>query len=219
MIRTATISTLVLAFIAAAFVAHASTEKVYRVYEVQLDIVRDGMRIPPQATTMAAGEPARFEVACPRCGTLRVHQRVEKFPGTKGERVLVELEVFQLKGNKAMRLVAPTLGVWLGEAQSSSFKTDIGLLEIRTRVDGVQNVSMPSQRRDTMPADYGLNRWLRQLVRPYRSPDEAAFDQVCSACVALSQPCASARSRASMARSIDCTIKSASERGGLDSVR
>lgn len=166
MIRIVVFSLLWLSIASGTVTTATSGEKPYQVYAVQLDIARNGVRIPSQPITVAIGESSRFDVACPRCGTLRVHQRVEKFPGTKGERVLVELELFQLRGGKLTRLVAPTLGVWLGEAQSSSFKTDIGVLDISTRVEGVRNVSLPARGMGTMPADYSLERWLHPMIRP-----------------------------------------------------
>ncbi|MGQ0622028.1 MAG: hypothetical protein ACT4QA_19265 [Panacagrimonas sp.] len=166
MFRTAVLSFLWLTLAAGAIPAFADGEKPYQGYAVQLDIVRNGVRLPSPPVTVVGGESARFDMACPHCGILRVHQRVEKFPGTRGERVLVELELFQVRGGRLNRLVAPTLGVWLGEAQSSSFKTDIGVLEIRTRVEGVRKVSLAPLGVGTIPADYSLKAWLRPMVPP-----------------------------------------------------
>lgn len=138
----------------------------FEAYALQLEIARDGVKIPVQALQLPAGEPARFETRCPRCGTLRVHQRIQRFPGTQGQRVLVELEIFQISGARMSRLVAPTLGLWLGEAQTSSFTTDIGTLEIRARVEGVGALTQPTADVDTFPADRDLTHWLHRPLVP-----------------------------------------------------
>lgn len=147
--------------------AGSTVERHDESYELDLRIARDGVWIPSQIATLAAGEPTHSDLACPRCGTLRVHQRVAKFPGTEGERVLVELELFQVQGTRLVRLVAPTLGVWLGEPQSNSFKTDIGVLEISARVVGLGDTGAAPADVETIPADSGLNQWLQ---RPSAQP-------------------------------------------------
>lgn len=166
MMKKTAISLFLIMFISTSAWAGRPSEAGFAAYDLQLEITRDGMRVPSPALRVPAGEPARFEMGCPRCGTLRVHQRIKRFPGTQGQRVLVELEIFQVVGGRQNRLVAPTLGLWLGEAQSSSFKTDIGTLEIRARVEGVGVLAQPTSAVDTYPADRDLNRWLLRPLVP-----------------------------------------------------
>lgn len=157
--------------VAALGVAAGSVQAVDRLgsrsYEVELKIARDGVLIPSPVTGSVTGESLRFDLACPRCGTLRVHQRVTQFPGTGPERVLVELELFQVRGVRVARLVAPTLGVKLGESQRTVFKTDIGMIEISARVQDLGEVQRVEPDVQTIPADEGLNQWLQ---RPAAQP-------------------------------------------------
>lgn len=153
-------------FLSASARAERPAEPAFAAYDLQLEITRDGLRAPAPALRIPVGEPARFEMSCPRCGTLRVHQRIKRFPGTQGQRVLVELEIFQVAGARLNRLVAPTLGLWLGEAHTSSFKTEIGTLEIRAQVAGVGVLAQPTSAVDTYPADRDLDRWLRRPQLP-----------------------------------------------------
>lgn len=166
MIRFAVICTLFCTLLGLSTAAQAAAEELPWAYLVRLDISRDGQRLPPASSQINAGESTRFDLDCPQGGILRVHQRVTAFPGTQGQRALVELELFRVAGRRSARLVAPTLGVWLGQVQVDRFRTDMGLIEVRATVVAVRTGPAPAGSVSTGPADLGLSNWLNPPARP-----------------------------------------------------
>lgn len=157
--RSASLRLILLLCLATATCARATAPDAIQAYQVRLQLSRDGVSLPVSLLTVEAGEPARFELDCPKCGVLRVHQRVTAFPGSQGKRVLIELELFRLRDGRTERLVAPTLGARLGRLQLERFRTDIGLIEVRVAVHQTRSAAISAEVR-AIPADRDLDRWL-----------------------------------------------------------
>lgn len=109
----------------------------FSTYRVQIEVTRNGVPICAQDATVAAGqslevEPSREASA----STLRVLQRVTKFPGAADSRALIEVQVFRTDGPQQRLVVAPTLGVELGEPEIYEVKTGHGVVRITTIVEG-----------------------------------------------------------------------------------
>lgn len=110
----------------------------YAAYQVRLEVVRDGVFLGAPEATVATGTPSPVEVLESLPGTLRVMQRVTAFPGAGGDKALLELEFLGPgRGEAAHRIVAPTIGVSLGRAQSYEMSTEQGRLRIRATVEGL----------------------------------------------------------------------------------
>lgn len=107
-------------------------------YQVRLEIVRNGVFLGAPEATVATGLPIPVEVLAARPGALRVMQRVTAFPGAPDDKALLELEILGgVQGRSPRRIVAPTLGVSLGKAQTYELLTEQGSIRIRATVDGV----------------------------------------------------------------------------------
>lgn len=113
----------------------------YASYHVRLEVVRNRVYMGAPEQLLSAGEPASAELdpGSPR-GALRIQQRVTRFPGAGRTMALLELEFFGLDGGEPQRLVAPTLGVELGVAQTYELRTPQGLINVRATVDGLDPV-------------------------------------------------------------------------------
>jgi hypothetical protein len=134
-------------------------------YELNLELSRNGQALGRGRSHSDAGVPDSLAMPTAQLGILEVHHRVSRFPGSQGQRVLVQLEIFRQKGARRVRLLAPTVGVWLGEEQVSRFQTEAGLIEIRTRVSAAAPRPAETGRR-TVPADRDLDAWLAGPGRP-----------------------------------------------------
>lgn len=112
----------------------------YPAYQVTLEISRNGVHLGAPVATAAEGEPITADLFTPsrRQAALRVSHRVTPFPGAEDSKALLELELFGIDGDgDRRRLVAPTIGVDLGTAQSYEVRTPQGVYSVRARVEGV----------------------------------------------------------------------------------
>lgn len=113
----------------------------YAAYEVRLEIARNGIHLGTPVTTVAAGEAATADLFAPARGEpIRISHRVSGFPGAEDSKVLLELELFRLVGDRARRMVAPTIGVDLGTVEQFEVATAQGLVTIRATVEGLADV-------------------------------------------------------------------------------
>lgn len=121
----------------------------YAAYQVRLEIVRNGVFLGAPEVTLATGMPSPVEVLESRPGALRVMQRVTAFPGAGGDKALLELEFLGPgQGAVPQRIVAPTLGVSLGQSESYEMSTAQGRLRIRATVEGLDQA--PDVATDTL---------------------------------------------------------------------
>ena len=114
----------------------------YAAYHVRLEVSRNRIHVGAPELTVPAGESATAQIYTgQRSAPLLVNQRVTRFPGAGETRALLELEIFRLDGDEPRRLVAPTLGVELGRAETYEVATAQGLLTVRATVEGRDPVS------------------------------------------------------------------------------
>lgn len=114
----------------------------YAAYHVRLEVSRNRVHVGAPEQTLPAGESATSQIYTgQRTAPLLVNQRVTRFPGAGDTRALLELEFFRLDGDEPRRLVAPTLGVELGKAETYEVATAQGLLTVRATVEGRDPVS------------------------------------------------------------------------------
>ena len=126
-----------LAVVSLGAIAFENQPSGYAAYEVKLEVSRNGIHMGAPESTLNAGESSRVELgsgAGP--GALTVQQRVSRFPGAEKSMALLELEFFGIADGQPKRLVAPTLGVELGQPEVYQVKTEQGVLLVRATVEG-----------------------------------------------------------------------------------
>ena len=114
----------------------------YAAYHVRLEVARNRVHVGAPELTLPAGESVTSQLDMGRrAAPLLVNQRVTRFPGAGETKALLELEFFRLEGDGPRRLVAPTLGVELGKAETYEVATAQGLITVRATVEGREPVS------------------------------------------------------------------------------
>lgn len=109
----------------------------YAAYHVRLEVARNRVHMGAPEQTLPAGESGTSQLDMGRRSSpLLVNQRVTRFPGAGETMALLELEFFRLEGDQLRRLVAPTLGVELGKAETYEVATAQGLISVRATVEG-----------------------------------------------------------------------------------
>ena len=109
----------------------------FATYHVRLEVARNRVHMGAPEQTLPAGESVTAELDMGRqAAPLLVNQRVTRFPGAGDTMALLELEFFRVDDDGPRRLVAPTLGVELGKAETYEVATAQGLISVRATVEG-----------------------------------------------------------------------------------
>ncbi len=121
----------------------------FKAYQVQLEIMRNGVELANPDSTLRSGESNTVQIGKPgQAGGVRLNQRVTAFPGAGDFKALLQLELYSRNGSTEKRFAAPTFGIKLGRSEQFHLNTEMGRVSIRATVKGLQ--SDPTERASTI---------------------------------------------------------------------